>query len=196
MKKFRVLSSEMIVDEPFCHVEKQTVKLHDGSETDWFLRHSPDAVIVLPISPKEEILLQRTYKHGAGTVVTEFPAGMVDAKETPQLAAARELREETGLVAKKLIPLGTVFSDPTGSPMQYHFFVAEDCRKIAERELDETEQIETFWVKDFAEAKSLLCTPEETRKRKTQHSRASAASLCVLPLAEEFFRRKKSAKKI
>ncbi|MBT3349210.1 NUDIX hydrolase [bacterium] len=187
MKKFKVLSRKMIVDEPFCHIEKQKIELHDGSSTNWFLRKSPDAVVIVPTFQSGEVMLQRAYKNGSGTIVTEFPAGMVNEKETPALTAARELREETGLVAEKLHKIGTVFADPTGSPMRYHFFLAEICRPIADTEYDKAEQIETFLVPNFEAAKQFLTDTTDQKDKNTP----AAASLCVIPFVETFLENQK-----
>lgn len=171
MKPFRVLSSEMLVDQQYCRVEKQRVMLPDKSETDWYIRHSDPAVVIIPVLKSGEILLQKTYKHGCGKVVVEFPAGLVDNNEEPSFTAERELREETGYVAEEMISLGKCAADATGSQMTYYFFLAQGCEKLAEPTLDDSEQIEPFTVASFAEVqKEFLSGEHET----------SASSLAAL----------------
>ena len=53
-----------------------------------------------PVGP--EIILQKQYRPPVGKVVIELPAGLIDAGETPQQAAIRELKEETGYVGQVL----------------------------------------------------------------------------------------------
>jgi len=170
MQKFAVLDSEFIIDEPYCHIEKQRVQLPDDSETNWYIKHSADAVIVVPVSKTGEILLQRNYKHGSGQVVTEFCAGMVDPGERPEQAAARELQEETGYEAGSMHFLGSVFANPTGSPMRYHFFCAENI-SISEKglALEAAEQIEPFLVENLTAAQELICNPS-TKTSVTTHA--------------------------
>ena len=139
----------MLVDEQYCRVEKQRVVLPNGSDTDWFIRHSDPAVVIIPQLKSGEIYLQKTYKHGCGKIVVEFPAGLVDSGEEPIKAAIRELREETGLVAEEIVPLGKCSADATGSRMTYYFFLAKNCEKVAELELDDSEQIESMIVPDL-----------------------------------------------
>ena len=178
MKKFKILSRKMIVDEPFCHIERQKVELPDGKTTDWFLKKSNDAVIIVPVLKTGKILLQKNYKHGSGEVVTEFPAGLVDKGETPQVTAARELLEETGFSAETFKKVGEVFADPTGSSMRYHFFIAENCEKVADQNLETGEQIEVFTVKNLDVAREILLDSK---------TKTSSATISVLKFAESFF---------
>lgn len=159
MKKFPILSRETLVNSPFCHIEKQKVELPDGSTTDWFVNKVSDAVVILPRKKNREVLLQKNYKHGCGEVIWEFPAGMIDEAEDPQTAAERELLEETGFKGD-LKQIGEVFSNPTGAQMKYHFFLAENCKKISEPRREPAEQIEIFWKKDLAEVRTFLQQPE------------------------------------
>ncbi len=159
MKKFKVLSRKVLIDSPFCPVEKQVVELPDGQTCDWYLNTSNDAVIVVPFLETGEVLLQRGYKHGSGEVITEFCAGLIDDGETPLETAKRELLEETGY-AGNLKQSGEIFANATGSTMKYHFFIADGCRKVADQKLDKAEQIECFTVKNIIEAQKLLSTSD------------------------------------
>ena len=57
----------------------------------------PDAVVLIMTTPdKEKILINKEFRMAAGMWVYNFPAGLIDPGETPDVAAARELKEETG----------------------------------------------------------------------------------------------------
>ncbi|RKF58326.1 putative Nudix hydrolase P35G2.12 [Golovinomyces cichoracearum] len=60
------------------------------------------AIIDLPSGP--EIVLQRQYRPPVNAVCIEIPAGLVDEGETPEQAAVRELKEETGYVGEASMP--------------------------------------------------------------------------------------------
>ena len=89
-----------------------TYELKDGSEKvyemisrdrnieDFAALHErpADAVVLIMHSPDgEKVLLNREFRLAPGEWVYNFPAGLIDPGETPEVAAARELREETGL---------------------------------------------------------------------------------------------------
>ncbi|KAF2995611.1 hypothetical protein E8E14_002281 [Neopestalotiopsis sp. 37M] len=75
-----------------------------------------DAIQILAILDKPtgpEVLLEKQFRPPTGKVVVEFPAGMVDEGETPEQAAIRELREETGYV-------GEVIEEEGGRPVHWN----------------------------------------------------------------------------
>ncbi len=196
MKKFKVVSKKLIVNEPYCKIEKQKVITHNGAELDWFVRLNYDAVIVVPFFETGEVLLQKAYKHGAQSFIIEFPAGLLeDTKENLKHAAARELREETGVVAQKITKIGSVLANPTGSPMRYHFFIAEGCQAIADKELDDAEQTETFLIKDFKMAEDYLLStmqPKELALKGPQVKlQTSTATIAALPFVRKYLEKQK-----
>jgi ADP-ribose pyrophosphatase len=59
---------------------------------------APDGVVLIILNEaRSRVLLNREFRPAVGKVVYNFPAGLIDAGETAEQAAARELREETGL---------------------------------------------------------------------------------------------------
>lgn len=69
-------------------------------------RHKTDAVVVIvEDEARERILLNKEYRMAVGGWVYNFPAGLIDPGETPEISAARELREETGLKLMKVLDI-------------------------------------------------------------------------------------------
>ncbi|MDH5426722.1 MAG: NUDIX hydrolase [Nitrospirota bacterium] len=82
----------------------------DGSALDqkpFYRIESSDGVLVLPITTDGNIILVRQFRHAIQQTTLEFPAGSIEAGETPKEAAARELLEETGYRAESLHFLGS-----------------------------------------------------------------------------------------
>ncbi len=77
-------------------IETQTFRLPDGSESDWDVYGREASVGVLALTEAREVVLVRQFRPGPGALLDELPGGYVEAGEEVLVAAARELREETG----------------------------------------------------------------------------------------------------
>ena len=106
----------------------------------WVIR-SPSWVNVVALTPDDQVVLVKQFRHGAGRVCVEIPGGLIDPGEAPLDAAVRELREETGYEAERWIQLGVLDPNPAIQDNTCTIFLALDARRSAARDLDETEVI-------------------------------------------------------
>ena len=86
------------------------------------------AVTILPLDNDGRILFIRQYRHATGKELLELPAGTLDPAELPENCALREIREETGYAAGKLIKIGEFFLAPGYSTEYMHVYLASDLR--------------------------------------------------------------------
>ena len=126
---------EMRVDKVICPNGRQA--------TRELVRHV-GAVCVVPVNDKNEVILERQYRYVVDRVLTEIPAGKLDAaSEDPLEAAKRELREETGFTAEEWVFLGDFFPAAAYSDERIRMYLARNL-KAGERDLDEDEFINVF----------------------------------------------------
>ncbi|HOK29520.1 MAG TPA: NUDIX hydrolase [bacterium] len=121
-------------------VKVDEVRIPDGSIVTREVVVHRGAVGILPIMDNK-VFLVRQYRHPAGEVLWEIPAGIFGEGETPEECAIRELREETGLFPLNLVRLGEVFVSPGCSTEKIYLFYA-DKFKSDPLPKDEDENIE------------------------------------------------------
>lgn len=147
-ESWSILQSEIAFHQPWLRVRRDAVQLPSGRILDdYYVWLEGDVSLVVPVTPQGEFLLVSQYKHAAGQVVLEFPAGMVDSGESAEEAAIRELREETGFAAKSVTHLGSLMNHPTKVVGQLHVFLATGCERVCEPLYDDSEMIETLLLK-------------------------------------------------
>ena len=116
----------------------ETVTLPNGITVELEILKHPGASAVVPVHVDGSITLIRQYRHAAGGMIYEVPAGKLEPGEDPRLCAVRELTEETGLVAGNLRHLTTIFTTPGFTDEVIHLYVATDLTEVAARpEADE-----------------------------------------------------------
>lgn len=122
-------------------VRRGCLQPHSGKRATFSVIRSPDWVNVIAITPDQQVVLLRQYRHGQSRVTTEIPGGMVDAGEVALEAAKRELREETGFTSDAWISLGVVDVNPAIQTNRMSIFLAMNAQKTAAQDLDLNERI-------------------------------------------------------
>jgi ADP-ribose pyrophosphatase len=122
-------------------IEKNRYTLPTGEEKEKVVVKPSDAVAILPIEGNTCVLI-RQYRFAIGEYILEAPAGTIDPGEAPDVAANRELIEETGFAAGRLVPRGFIYTTPGFTTERIHLFEARDLTPSTQYEKDEDEVIE------------------------------------------------------
>ncbi len=121
-----LVTSEPLVAAGYISVTRDTVRFPDGAEAERAVVWHPGAVALVVIDDQDRWLLVRQYRHPAGKVLLEVPAGTRDDGEAPEATAAREVREETGYAAGSLVRLGGTYTAPGFCSEYLHYYLATD----------------------------------------------------------------------
>lgn len=127
----------------FLHVVRDTVRLPSGKETTREFVLHPGAVMVIALLDDGRVVLERQYRHPMQAVITEFPAGKLDAGEGSLACAQRELREETGYSAREWAYAGQLAPTIAYSDERIGIWFARGLT-LGERRLDEGEFLDVF----------------------------------------------------
>jgi ADP-ribose diphosphatase len=105
---------------------------NDVTVTLEMIRH-PGASAIVAIDSDDGVTLVHQFRHAAAGFIWEIPAGKLDANEEPATCAARELREEAGLIAGELIHLGSILTAPGFCDERIHLFLARRLTSAAQQ---------------------------------------------------------------
>lgn len=151
MDELKTVKKEIINNSNFITVEKYQCFLNNNQtiKREKILKNKEDgsAAIIYPITKDNEIILSiepRVFTER--TVDIGLPAGYIENEENPINAAKRELLEETGYESDNFISLGDFYQDQGCSSALNHYYIACNCIKVKEQNLDEGEFVKYILV--------------------------------------------------
>ena len=137
----RKIRGERIYTGKVIDLERDEVRLSNGeSALREVVRHK-GAVAVVPLCDDGQVLMVRQFRYPHARSFLEIPAGKLErADEVPLEAAKRELREETGAVAREMRPIGRYIPSPAILSEVIHVYLARGLT-FGECDFDEDEFI-------------------------------------------------------
>ena len=132
-----VVSSEKLAEGIVVSVRRDQVEMPDGDVAGREVIEHPGAVGIVALDEAGQVLLIRQYRHPAGRLLWEIPAGLRDvAGEPPLVTARRELLEEAGYQAADWQVLADFFTSPGITSERLRVYLARGLRRVpdAERE--------------------------------------------------------------
>ena len=138
---WKIRSSRYLFESPWFKLRQDEITLPSGIDITYTMVDHQGYAMVVPILEDGRVVMEHIYRHPIETTTLECPSGGLDG-EPPEVAARRELEEETGYLAGRLEPLGSYFGANGISNEQFHLFIAHDLRDDGIIQREPTEEIE------------------------------------------------------
>jgi ADP-ribose pyrophosphatase len=138
VKKWKKMDTTVIYDSKFVSLYNDKIKLPTQQEITFTRVGLRDFVSILPIIDDKVVMIE-ILRYPINRLSLEIPSGFIEDGETPKATALRELSEETGYKAKKILSMGWYYT-LSRSHQKAHLFLAKKLTKTTQK-LEITEQI-------------------------------------------------------
>jgi ADP-ribose pyrophosphatase len=149
---FELIKSETLLQGRAFKIRRDYLKTPDDRETKFEIIEHGGSVIIIPVDAQGNIHFVRQYRHAAGIDLLELPAGTRDDNEPYEDCAAREIREETGMAAGKLLKVGEFYLAPGYSTEFMAVYLATELKhNPLEADDDEFLEVEKISIENAFE---------------------------------------------
>lgn len=156
MEKWTLLDSTYIIQKPWATLRVDKLVLPNGNiKEEYYVLEYPTWVNMVGITEQNTILFVKQYRHGAGKIMVELPAGVVEEGEDPEVAARRELLEETGYAFDTIEYICELHANPATSGNITYTYLLKGGKRVQGQCLDSSEDIEVVEM-SIGETKEFL----------------------------------------
>jgi ADP-ribose pyrophosphatase len=151
----------------------EEVVLPNGRRVELDIVRHPGAAAVVPFVSERDVLLIHQFRHAAGGMIWEVPAGKLDG-DSPEVCARKELEEEAGRRAGRVERLGSIWTTPGFTDEVIHLFAAFELEEVPMRpepdevirvvEMPLARALRMIWDGELRDAKSALALIHAARR--------------------------------
>jgi ADP-ribose pyrophosphatase len=180
MSDWKILSRKKLLSSKFFEITQEKIQLPNGKQINYDTVDRDPVAMIAPLTDDYQLYMIKQYRHIFKKSILELPAGHLDKNETALSAAKRELKEETGLIAKHWEEMAVVYNSASVVYSKVHLFLAKD--------LEESE----CKLEDGEESIGMIKIPlQEAVDKVTSGEINSLATMYIVLLLDKFIREKK-----
>ena len=169
VKKWETKSEKSLLNAKVFKYSQVERTSQDSGKTGLFdVLECYEWVNIVALTPENEVVMVEQYRQGTDKITLEIPGGVGHPGEPIEDGAKRELEEETGYQSKEWLKLGQVDANPAFMTNSCATYLALNCQKVSEQDLDPFEEIDVKLV-------PLADIPNLIREGKITHSLVVAA---------------------
>ena len=177
---WKTVETKHIYSNKYIEVYEDLMEIN-GKKKIYTIGIRRDYSTIVPFISSDEILVIKSYRHFVNSIQIEAPSGYIEDDETPETAAIREMREETGYRPRRVVNIGTYTLDYSMFQQVGNLFVAYDLVKEGYQELGLMELIEPT-----------IMTVSEIRKLLQESKILNSSSIVAFYRAIDFNQKQKS----
>jgi len=154
--RWELLSSTYVYKDRWFIARADSCRLPDGRVIEpYYVLEMPNWCNVVVVTEDEKIVFVKQYRHAITTTTIELPGGVIDKGETPEQAAIREVREETGFQVDEVEFMYKVAPNPATNSNTAYFFLGRNAKPVHALNFDPFEDIDVL-IYSKEEVKQLL----------------------------------------